>query len=231
MTGFPAEPAVPHPRRPLDLSVTLVTDSGIARAVGHELPDLVARAVRGGVTCVQVREKNAGGAEFLATVLAVAEALPASVTLLVNDRVDVYLAARAAGARVHGVHVGQSDLPVGAVRAIVGTDAVIGLSAATPAQLAAAAADDGRVDYVGIGALHATSTKRDAPAALGGERFAALVAASTLPAVGIGGVAAGDLPGMRAAGAAGAAVVSAICGAADPEAAARELAAAWRAAQ
>ena len=229
MNPTPTKPAPDRgtARIPVDLSVTLVTDRGIARAAGHELPELVARAVRGGVTCVQVREKDAAGAAFLATVLAVAAALPAGVTLLVNDRVDVFLAARAAGARVHGVHVGQSDLPVTAVRALVGPDAVIGLSASSAEQLRAAADSPARVDYVGIGALHATTTKRDAPAPLGLAEFARLAAASALPAVGIGGVRAADLPGLRAAGAAGGAVVSAICGAADPEAAARELAAAW----
>lgn len=209
----------------LDLSLLLVTDAGQVRAAGHDLVGAVSAAVAGGVSAVQVRAKDASAREFLADVVAISDALPAGVALFVNDRVDVFLAARAAGARVTGVHVGQSDLPVPAVRAIVGPDAVIGLSAATPAQLAAAAAAG--ADYVGIGALHATATKRDAPAPLGHAALAALAAGSALPAVAIGGVTAGDLFELRAAGLAGAAVVSAVCAAADPEAAARELRLAW----
>jgi thiamine-phosphate diphosphorylase len=103
---------------------------------------------------------------------------------------------------------------------------VLGLSAATRGELAVAEAAG--ADYVGIGALHPTRTKENAPPALGLEGFAKLVALTRLPAVAIGGITAADLPRLRAAGAAGAAVVSAICGAEDPGAAARELAKAWR---
>ncbi|WP_431038336.1 thiamine phosphate synthase [Streptomyces sp. P6-2-1] len=209
-----------------DLSVYLVTDTAQCAARGRTVAETVAAAVAGGVTAVQVREKDAGGRAFLEQVRAVAGVLPAHVTLLVNDRVDVYLAARAAGARVHGVHVGQSDLPVAAVRDLIGPDALLGLSAATPEELAAASAAP--VDHVGVGALHATTTKADAPPALGVEGFARLLTPPGLPpAVAIGGVVPGDLPALRRAGAAGAAVVSGICAAADPEAAARAYVAAW----
>lgn len=210
-----------------DLSVYLVTDSRLAAAAGHDLVELVLAAVEGGATAVQVREKDAPAREFLATVTRLGRALPEGVALLVNDRVDVFLAARGSGARVSGVHVGQSDLPVAAVREMIGPDALLGLSASTPEQLREAAAHPSRVDYVGIGALHPTTTKRDAPAALGHDEFARLVAVGDLPAVGIGGVTEADLPRMRAAGAAGAAVVSAICSAPDPAVAARRLRAAW----
>lgn len=214
----------------LDLSVYLVTDSRQAAEAGHELPDLVRAAIDGGVTAVQVREKDAPAAAFLETVLRLAEVVPPDVALLVNDRVDVFLAARAARARVAGVHVGQSDLPVEAVRALIGPEAILGLSAAAPDELRDAAASPARIDYVGIGPVHTTTTKRDAPEPLGLEWFGALVAASALPAVGIGGVMSADLPAMRAAGAAGAAVVSAICSSPNPLAAARELREAWEAA-
>ncbi|WBU38813.1 thiamine phosphate synthase [Homoserinibacter sp. YIM 151385] len=211
----------------IDLSLYLVTDSRRAAAAGHDLLGLVREAAEGGVTVVQLREKDAPACVFLETVLRIADALPSEVALLVNDRVDVFLAARAAGARVAGVHVGQSDLPVEAVRELVGPHAVLGLSASTPEQLRLAAASPARVDYVGIGAVHATTTKEDAPEPLGLDRFARRVAASALPAVGIGGVTRADLPAMRAAGAAGAAVVSAICSAPDPRGAARGLREAW----
>jgi len=212
-----------------DLSVYLVTDTAIAAAAGHDLVDVVRAAAANGVTAVQLREKDAPARRFLDTVLRVAEVVPPDVVLVVNDRVDVFLAARAAGARVSGVHVGQSDLPARAVRELIGPDAVLGLSASSPEQLAAASAS-GVVDYVGIGTLRATATKRDAPPPLGHDGFARLAAQTDLPAVAIGGIGAGDLPGLRRAGAAGAAVVSAICAAAEPAAAARMLRAAWDAA-
>lgn len=211
----------------LDLSVYLVTDARLAQDAGHDLVEMVAAAAGSGVTAVQVREKDAPARLFLDRVLRISQVIPPDVALIVNDRVDVFLAARSAGARVAGVHVGQSDLPVEAVRELIGPDAILGLSASTREQLVLAATGPARVDYVGIGALHPTSTKKDAPAALGHDRFARLVAASRLPAVGIGGVTRADLGAMRSAGAAGAAVVSAICSAADPAAAARGLRAAW----
>jgi thiamine-phosphate pyrophosphorylase len=213
-----------------DLSIYLVTDKSQAAAAGHALPDLVAAAAAGGATAVQVREKDADAGEFLATVLKIAAVLPESVALFVNDRVDVFLAARHAGARVAGVHVGQQDLPVGAVRDLVGLDALIGLTTNTPAELSAAGREVARVDYVGIGSVHATASKANAAPALGLEGFAALVRSTFLPAVAIGGVTVADIPGLRAAGAAGAAVISAVCGAADPRAATAELARAWAAA-
>lgn len=209
----------------IDLSVYLVTDSRSASEAGHDLHSVL-RAAGSAVTAVQLREKDATARGFLDTVLRCCAALPAEVAVIVNDRVDVFLAARDAGARVSGVHVGQSDLPAAAARRLIGPDAILGVSASTPAELAAAA-QSGVVDYVGIGALHATRTKADAPPPLGLERFARLVALSPLPAVAIGGVTAADLPALRRAGAAGAAVASAVCGAADPGRAAAELRTAW----
>ncbi len=212
----------------VDLSLYLVTDSAQSCERGRDIDDTVSRAVAGGVTAVQVREKTASDEEFLDVVTRVAAVLPPYVALFVNDRVDVFLAARARRIRVTGVHVGQADQSVSAVRAAVGPDAVIGLSAGTDEQLAAAAADPARVDYVGIGALHATSTKPDAPRALGIAGFARLVRLIDLPCVAIGGITAADMPLLRANGAAGAAVVSAICAAADPEKAARQLVGKWK---
>jgi thiamine-phosphate pyrophosphorylase len=212
---------------PADLSIYLVTDKSQATAAGHDLTELVAAAVAGGATAVQVREKDAEAGVFLDTVLKVAAVLPESVALFVNDRVDVFLAARHAGARVAGVHVGQQDLPVAAVRDLVGPDALIGLTANTPSELFAAGREVARVDYVGIGSVHTTASKVDAAPALGVDGFAALARSTFLPAVAIGGVTVRDVPGLRAAGAAGVAVISAICGATDPRAATAELARAW----
>ncbi|MBN9631895.1 MAG: thiamine phosphate synthase, partial [Actinobacteria bacterium] len=133
----------------VDLSVYLVTDSAGAERAGHDLFDVL-RAAAPGVSAVQLREKDATARRFLDTVLQSSAALPRDVAIIVNDRVDVFLAARAAGARVSGVHVGQSDLPADAVRGLIGPDAILGVSASTPRELALAA-ESGAVDYVGIG--------------------------------------------------------------------------------
>lgn len=211
----------------IDLSVYLVTDAQIAVDAGHDIVDVVRQAVAGGVTTVQVREKHAPAKKFLETVLAISKDLPEHVSLIVNDRVDVFLAARATGARVSGVHVGQSDLPASAVRAVIGPDAVLGLSASTPEQIAEAHDPRNGVDYIGIGIVRTTSTKTDAPPPLGVEGFGRLAWTSALPAVAIGGITADNLPDLRRVGAAGTAVVSGICGAVDPRAAAQAHADAW----
>lgn len=205
----------------------LVTDTGIARAAGHDdLASLVAAAATAGVTTVQIREKDAPARDFLAVVEAVAAVLPEGTRLLVNDRVDVYLAARAHGARVHGVHIGQSDLPVALVRSLIGPDAILGLSAARPEEIRAAE-ESGVVDYLGVGAVHATTTKKDAPAPLGLDGFAERRALTSLPVVAIGGLGPDDAAALRRAGADSMAVVSLICAAADPAAAAAQLHSAW----
>lgn len=213
---------------PPDLSVYLVTDSGQARRRGRDVVDVVAAAVRGGVTAVQVREKHAPTRDVVELLGRVAEVVPPGVALVVNDRVDAFLAARRAGVAVDGVHLGQADLPVTALRRLVGGSALVGVSARTRAELAAA--DAVGADYVGIGPVRTTTTKRDAPGGMGVAAFAELAGASRSPAVGIGGLTAGDVPALRRAGAAGVAVVSAICLADDPCRAAAELAEAWTAA-
>ncbi|QHC59266.1 thiamine phosphate synthase [Rathayibacter sp. VKM Ac-2760] len=210
----------------IDLSLHLVTDTRLCGPRG--VAAVVAAAVAGGVRVVQVRDHEAAAAELVALTCAVAAVLDERTTLLVDDRVDVVLAARLAGARVDGVHVGQSDLPVLAARSILGPGAVVGLTANTPAHLAAAhALPAGTVDYLGVGVIRATATKPDHPVPLGIDGFAALAAATPLPCVAIGGVTADDAAALRRAGAAGLAIVSAICAADDPGAAARRFRAEW----
>ena len=197
----------------------LVTD----RALGHGRPliEVVMRAVAGGVTLVQLREKSATTRAFLDEARALKAALAASgVPLIVNDRVDVALAIGA-----DGVHVGQTDMPVEAVRALVGPDRTIGLSITSAGQMAGA--DAAMADYLGIGPVHPQKTKRDASAPLGLGGFARLRRMTGKPVLAIGGVKAADVPLLVEEGATGVAVVSAIMGAEDPEAAARAFMAAW----
>lgn len=211
------------------LRTYLVTDPVLCGARG--VLSVIESAVAGGATTVQIRDKTAGGRELFELVCRAAELTGGKATLLVNDRVDVYSAAKAVGAAVDGVHLGQEDLPVAAVRKAIGPDAVIGLSADTHAHLDEVhALGPGTVDYLGVGAIRETSTKADHPAPLGYVGFAQVAAATTLPCVAIGGVQARDTLALREAGAAGVATVSAICAADDPRHAAREFASAWESA-
>lgn len=208
------------------LATYLVTDAALSGDRG--VLDVVRRAVDGGVTAVQLREKTATARDLFELTRRAAEVVAGRALLLVDDRVDVFLAARAAGAVVHGVHVGQSDLPVDAVRRIVGSAAVVGLTANTRAHLGAVAQlPVGTVDYLGVGVIRPTSTKPDHPEPLGLDGFADIVAATPLPCVAIGGVTLADTAALRSVGAAGLAVVSAICSADDPAAASRAFRAAW----
>ena len=212
--------STPFSHHHFDLGVYVVVDS--ASTNGRPLPQIVAAAVDGGATIVQLRCKDATARGFLADVVASAEQTAGRAALVVNDRVDVYLAARAAGAQVDGVHIGQSDLPAGAVRSLIGPEAILGLSSSKPAQFEALAAlPEGTVSYLGTGAVRPTPTKKDHPEPLGFDGLARLVSLAPLPCVAIGGLGHGDAAAVRDAGASGMAVVRAVCAAEDPEAAAR----------
>ncbi len=205
-------------RPTFDPTLYLVTDTALAGARG--VPDVVRAAVAGGVTAVQVRDKTASRRELYQLTLAVREVLVPGVALVVNDAVDVALLAGA-----DGVHVGQSDLPAAEVRALIGPDRLLGLSVGTDDELAAALAlPPGTLDVVGLGPVWATPTKPEAATALGPGGVAALAgkaAAGGLRSVAIGGIS----PERAAAvtGVDGICVVSAICAAPDPAAAARRL--------
>jgi thiamine-phosphate pyrophosphorylase len=206
----------------LDPTLYLVTDTALSAP--RRVPEVVAAAVAGGVTCVQVRDKSASRRELLALTRAVQAVLAPTphVALIVNDAVDVALITGA-----DGVHVGQDDLPPAEVRALIGPDRLLGFSVSDPEELAVALAlPAGTLDLVGIGPVRGTPTKPDAgrPLGLGGVReLAAAVRAAGLTTVAIGGIDTGNAADVVAAGVDGVCVVSAICAAADPAAAAREL--------
>ena len=198
-----------------DWSLYLVTDRPLS--LGRPIEEIVQAAVEGGVTAVQLREKDCSTREFIALARKLKELLaPLGVPLLINDRVDVALASG-----VDGVHIGQSDMACRDARALLGPDALIGLSVETPAQAAEAAAWD--CDYLGVGPIFPTATKSDAAPAWGLDRFARLRRTSRHKLVAIGGINASNAASIAAAGADGIAVVSAICSAPDPCAAAAEL--------
>lgn len=201
-------------RPPLDLGLYLVTDTALSGDRG--VVETVRQALPGGVTAVQVREPHATTRELCALSRALLEVLAGTgVPLLVNDRLDVALAVGA-----QGVHLGQSDLPAEDAHRIA-PDLLLGLSVSTPAQVAAA---PDWLDYLGVGPVRATATKPEAAAPLGLAGTAALARQARVPCVAIGGIGSENAAAVRGTGVAGIAVVSAICAAADPRAAAAELA-------
>ena len=208
--------------RPFDPTLYLVTDTALARP--RPVADVVRAAVAGGVTTVQVRDKTASRRELLELTRAVQGALAdrPDVALWVNDAVDVALLADA-----DGVHVGQDDLPPAEVRALLGPDRLLGFSVSSVAELdVARALPTGTVDLVGIGPVWTTPTKPDAGSALGPDGVRALADAARaagFATVAIGGIDATRAAEVAATGVDGVCVVSAVCTAPDPEAAARAL--------
>lgn len=202
----------------LDLSVYLVIGT---QPVGERgMLATVDAAVHGGVGAVQLRDKQASGRELLALAGQLLDALEGTgIPLLINDRLDVALAAGA-----HGVHLGQSDLDVQSARRLAGPHFLIGLSVSRTEEIAEVhALPTGTVDYLGIGPVFLTTTKHDARAALGLDAVAALRNCTDLPCVGIGGINRHNAPSVWATGLDGLAVVSAICDASDPGAATAAL--------
>ena len=210
-------------RPPLDLSIYLVTDTAMCSQLG--VVATVSAAVGAGVTAVQLRDTDATDEELVSLGRQVVTALQGTgVAVVINDRVHLV---EAVGA--NGAHVGQSDLGITAARAILGPAAYLGLSVQTVEQVAAAgeSADEGTLDYLGVGPVWPTTTKLDAAAPGGLEALRQITAKSPWPCVAIGGVTVERLREVHEAGAAGAAVVSAICGQPDVAAATRALRVAW----
>lgn len=203
-----------------DLSLYLVLDPDLCGTFG--MVETAHAAVLGGATMVQLRDKHAGTARMIETGLALKQALVGTGALLVvNDDVE---AAAAIGA--DGLHIGQDDMDARAARALIGDDMILGLSVET-AELAAAI-DPAVVDYAGIGPVFATPTKPEHKQPIGFDGLARLVGACPMPSVAIGGLKCRHVDAVFAAGAHGVAVVSAICGTADPQAATFAIAEAIR---
>lgn len=197
------------------LRVYLVTDQMSLRE--RTLSDVVLAAVQGGVTCVQLREKDLCSRDFVALALAVKNLLaPMGVPLVINDRIDVALACAA-----QGVHLGQSDMPVVLARKLLPPEVFIGLSVENLNDVARVVGQP--VDYLGVSPIYFTPTKTDTAAPWGLAGLSQVRAMTALPLVAIGGVHLGNAADVLQAGADGLAVVSAICSAADPSAAAQSF--------
>ena len=200
--------------KPEQLLLYAVTDSSWLD--GRRLADCVADAIAAGATFVQLREKHATREQKIALACEIAPICRAAgIPFVIDDDVDVALAAGA-----DGVHVGQDDLACAEARRLLGPDAIVGVSAHNVAEALKAQADG--ADYLGSGALVATSTKSDVTPLAPGE-LAAICAAVDIPVVGIGGLNAATIPQFAGLGCAGAAVVSAIFAAPDIAQATRAL--------
>ncbi|WP_166510430.1 thiamine phosphate synthase [Desulfallas thermosapovorans] len=204
----------------IDYALYLVTDRHYLG--GRDLVAEVLKAVAGGVTVVQLREKNANSRDFYQLALALKEALvPRGVPLIINDRLDIALAADA-----DGLHVGQEDLPVTVVRPLLGEDKIIGLSVSNEEELREG--ENTGADYLGVGPVFATPTKDDAAAPLGIEKLRLLRQKTRLPLVAIGGIDLDNLKAVRDTGMDGVAVVSALMTSPDIQAAARRMINLWQ---
>lgn len=170
----------------------------------------VKEALEGGVTCVQLREKQLDDKSFLSEALEIRELCRAyGVPFIVNDNVDIAVRCKA-----DGIHVGQRDMEAGDVRSIVGKDMIIGVSAQTVEQ--AVAAEKAGADYLGVGAVFSTSTKADA-CEVTFQTLREICSAVSIPVVAIGGINKKNILRLSGSGADGVAVVSAIFAAEDIE--------------
>ena len=198
---------------PKILRLVAITDDAEDRRT--TLVDRVTAAVRGGATSVQVRLKSATPREVVEITRSIISKV--SVPVIVNDRADIALAAGAAG-----VHVGEADLPVAAIRRFAPANFIIGASLGSDAELANAK----DADYVGIGPVYGSDSKSDAGLAIGVEGFKRLAALVPHPAVAVGGIDADRALQITVNGAVGVAVINAIFKSEDPESATRTIAAA-----
>ena len=199
----------------LNLAVYVLTDRHAAGS--RSLVDVVRAAVCGGASVIQLRDKSSTTREMIELGRALLQITrPAGVPLIVNDRADVALAIDA-----QGVHVGQDDMPAPLARQIIGPGRILGVSAGTVEE--ARQAERESADYLGVGDVYGTPTKADAGTPIGLSGLREVARAVSIPVVAIGGITLDNAAATTEAGAAGVAVISAIIGAADPEAAARQL--------
>lgn len=203
------------------MRVYLVTDEGLCRH--HSLMDVVQMAVQAGASCVQLREKHLATGAFVEKARAMhrmMKAVAPNVPLLINDRVDVALAAE-----VDGVHVGQSDMDVLDVRRLM-PEGILGLSVQRAEQINRVQQlmrDGLHMDYLGVGPIFFTATKSDIDAPIGLDGMAHIRALTDLPLVAIGGINELNAASVVQAGADGIAVVSALCAVQQPDEATKKL--------
>lgn len=205
----------PSTKLPIDLSLYLVTHRG--NRSFEDFFRIILEAIEGGVTIVQLREKRTPLYEMIEIAKNLHALLkPLGIPLIINDRIDV---AHAVGAE--GVHLGQSDFSVKKARALLGKEAIIGISVETIEQAIAAA--DEEIDYLAASPLFATQTKSDCASPWGLDGLQKLCAISPYPVIAIGGINEANIQSVFASGAVGAAVISSIFNASCPKTAALKM--------
>jgi thiamine-phosphate pyrophosphorylase len=199
----------------VDYSLYLITDRSFLK--GRSLKSVVGEAIIGGTTIVQVREKNISTREFYKVAMEVKEVTDYyKVPLIINDRIDIAQAINA-----DGVHLGQDDMPLTIARRILGEDKIIGISAGTLNEALEAQRDG--ADYLGIGAIFYTGTKKDIDTPIGIEYLKHIYDNIKIPAVAIGGINETNFKEVLSTGVDGISVISAILGKEDVTAAAKIL--------
>ncbi|MCY9003678.1 thiamine phosphate synthase [Peribacillus frigoritolerans] len=197
----------------IDLSLYLVTEESIAI---EELTKIIAQSVSGGVSIVQLREKNNSSLSFYEKASALKQLLnELSIPLIINDRVDIALAVGA-----DGIHIGQDDLPLPVVKKMVPVDMIVGVSVSTLEE--ALEAERNGADYIGVGSVFPTKTKQDATL-MALEDLGEICRGVSIPAVAIGGITADNISALSDSGLSGTAVVSAIMNADNPKTASESL--------
>lgn len=205
---------------PVDYSLYLVTDRGILR--GRDIFQAVEEAVKGGVTLVQLREKDISSLEFYNIALKMKAFLrKCEIPLIINDRLDIALAVDA-----DGLHVGQDDLPLDKARSLLSGGKILGYSVYNVQQ--AMYGEKCGADYLGAGPVYPTGSKPDAVSPIGIDNLSRITGSVSIPVVGIGGIGLLNLNEVKDAGAAGISLISAILGSDDVEGAARGLLELWR---
>ena len=198
----------------VDYTLYLVTDRDVLS--GRDLIKCIEDSILGGVTLVQLREKNVTSREFYEIAIKVKEVTSRyNVPLIINDRLDIALAIDA-----DGLHIGQKDLPASLARKILGKDKILGVSAAT-LQEALKAEKDG-ADYLGVGAVFSTSTKKDTRD-VSYETLSSITASVNIPVVAIGGINENNVTKLKGSNIHGIAVVSCILGKEDVKGAAEKM--------
>lgn len=226
-------------RDKLDISAYLVI--GPENTKDRPVASIIKDAVEAGFTCIQIRSKIASARELIDLTAQSARAIAdlgksQEVALVVNDRLDVVLAARKQGVKVDGIHVGQSDIPTDVCREYLGEDSIVGLSAKTEELLDyIRTADTSQIDYFGAGPLHQTMTKPDCGLSKDGriitrsiDEITKLAQLSPIPVVVGGGVKLADIPELAKTGINGFFVVTAVTEAENPKAAAVKMVDAWK---
>lgn len=199
----------------IDYSLYLVTDRSFLK--DKSIAESVEEAIKGGVTLVQVREKDASSRDFYKVALEIKQVTDKyKIPLIIDDRIDIAEAVDAAG-----VHLGQSDLPLKKAREILGSEKIIGISVGNASE--AKEAEIGGADYVGIGTIFFTGTKKDIKTPIGIEGLTEIVRSINIPSVAIGGIDQGNVKKVMSSGTSGVAVISAILGKENIQKAAEEF--------